>query len=146
MPGRHSTCTPEVRAAILAARRVGAPLRACAKAAGVPWDTLIAWMRRGRKGDEPYAEFVEELDRASVQIDNVLRARCLKATEEDARPAFDMLKWREERSTRDARLRLLKAQGTVEEGRAEGTHVERVAVEGVGDELIAKLRKAIHGE
>ena len=35
-------------ATIRGARLVGTPLRACAKAAGVPWDTMIGWLRVGR--------------------------------------------------------------------------------------------------
>lgn len=45
MTGRAITLTREMHAALVAARRVGAPLRHCAKAAGVPWRTLCDWLR-----------------------------------------------------------------------------------------------------
>ena len=40
--------TPELAATIRGARLVGTPLRACVKAAGVPWQTAMDWLRKGR--------------------------------------------------------------------------------------------------
>lgn len=47
---RPLTFTSEIAATILGARRVGAPLRHCAKAAGIPWRTFCDWLNRGRDG------------------------------------------------------------------------------------------------
>lgn len=73
--------TPELAATIRGARLVGTPLRACAKAAGVPWDTMIGWLRVGRayNAAEPakrnprhvaQAAFAAELDRAGAQCES----------------------------------------------------------------------------
>lgn len=123
---RPLTFTPEIAAIIIGARRVGAPLRHCAKAAGVKWETFCGWLRRGRDGDARFEAFAIELDKADADIERVLRARALKGTEDDARLAFDMLRWRESQEERKAKLRLLRAQGSVEEKRASGDHVDRV--------------------
>lgn len=66
MTGRPSTLTREVHAALVAARRVGAPLRHCAKAAGVPWRTLCDWLRKGREGDAIFAAIAADLDKADA--------------------------------------------------------------------------------
>lgn len=146
---RALTFNEHVAAIITGARRVGAPLRQCAKAAGIPWETFCGWLRKGRAGDPRFAAFATELDKADAAIEQVLRARALKATEEDGRLAFDMLRWRESQEERKAKLRLLRAQGTVEEKRAEGTHVDRVEHTSKDplDELRSRLdRLALTGE
>lgn len=125
MTGRALTLTREVHAALVAARRVGAPLRHCAKAAGVPWRTLCDWLRKGRDGDARFAPLAADLDAADAAIEQVLRARALKGTEKDARLAFDMVRWRESQAERKAGLRLAQAKATVEERRASGDHVDR---------------------
>jgi hypothetical protein len=116
---------------IIGARRVGSPLRSCAAAAGVPWITVAKWLRRGREAiasghvseaDKPFADFAVECDRASAQLEQVLRARVLKGTEEDARLALDYVRWldgeRDRRLARGierARLRKLGADATLAE-------------------------------
>lgn len=125
MTARALTLTREVHAALVAARRVGAPLRHCAKAAGVPWRTLCDWLRKGRDGDDRFASLAADLDAADAAIEQVLRARALKGTEKDARLAFDMIRWRESQAERKAGLRLAQAKATVEERRASGDHVDR---------------------
>lgn len=142
---RPSTFTAEIAATIIGARRVGAPLRQCAKAAAVPWRTLCDWLRAGRDGDERFATFTAEVDKADADLERVLRARALKGTEDDPRLAFDMLRWRESQEERKAKLRLLRAQGDVEQKRASGDHVERVEVRNVSElsdaELLAEAER-----
>jgi hypothetical protein len=110
--------TREMHAALVAARRVGAPLRHCAKAAGVPWRTLCDWLRKGREGDARYAPLAAALDAADAAIEQVLRARALKGTEKDARLAFDMVRWRESQAIRKAELRLARAKAATVEAAA----------------------------
>ena len=103
MADARLTLTPELAATIRGARLVGTPLRACAKAAGVPWDTMIGWLRVGRayNAAEPakrnprhvaQAAFAAELDRAGAQCESALHARVMKATEDDGRLALDVLR------------------------------------------------------
>lgn len=142
---RPLTFTPEIAATIVGARRVGAPLRKCAQAAAVPWRTLCDWLRAGRDGDERFATFTMEVDKADAALEQVLRARALKATEEDGRLAFDMLRWRESQEERKAKLGLMRAQRDVEQKRASGDHVERVEVRNVSElsdaELLAEAER-----
>ena len=67
MAGRHITFTKEIGQQVLAARKVGATLRECVKAAGVAWPTFCRWrrMRDDGKHDE-LAIFFVELDKAEV--------------------------------------------------------------------------------
>ena len=134
---------------IVGARRVGAPLRQCAQAAGGPWRTCCDWLKLGRDGDARYATLAQECDAAGAQVDTVLHARVMKGTEKDPRLALDVIKYRDATRTRNAELRLLKARGTVEEKRAEGTHVDRVEhnLKDPLDELRSRLdRIALAGE
>ena len=98
---------------IVGARRVGAPLRQCAQAAGVPWRTFCDWLKLGRDGDARYATLAQECDAAGAQVDTVLHARVMKGTEKDPRLALDVIKYRDAARVRAAELRLLKARGTV---------------------------------
>ena len=143
---RPLTFTSEIAATILGARRVGAPLRQCAEAAGVPWRTFCDWLKAGRNGtDSRFADFAAQVDTASAQVDTVLHARVMKGTEKDARLALDVIKYRDAARVRAAELRLLKARGTVEEKRASGEHVDRVEVRNVSEltdvELIAEAER-----
>lgn len=63
---RPSTLTPEIASQLCAARRVGATLKASAGAVGVPYRTLMDWLRLGRaEGAEgPYADLARGLDAA----------------------------------------------------------------------------------
>lgn len=97
-PGKKHTYTPLIGQTILGARRVGAKLRDCAAAAGVPWSTFCDWRRAWRNGDDRFGQLFEDLDRAASAYRQVLRARILKGTEKDARLAFDLLRWEDVRT------------------------------------------------
>jgi len=137
------TFTPQIAAQIVGARRVGAPLRRCAEAAGVPWRTLCDWLKQGREGDARFADFAAELDKATGQLEATLHARVLKGTEKDARLAFDVIRYRDATRLRNEELRHAKARATVEEKRVEGTHVDRVehATKDPLDELRSRLAR-----
>jgi hypothetical protein len=125
------TLTPELAATIRGARLVGTPLRACAKAAGVPWDTMIGWLRVGRayntaapaeRNPRHVAQgaFAADIDRAGAQCESALHARVMAATVKDGRLALDVLRWNEERDTRKLKRELVAAQVEVETMRASG--------------------------
>lgn len=59
-----SRFTDEIRAQIVASVAAGASLPDAARAAGVHPSTVKGWVTRGRRGDNPYAEFVGELEAA----------------------------------------------------------------------------------
>jgi hypothetical protein len=150
--------TPELAATIRGARLVGTPLRACAKAAGVPWQTAMDWLRKGRAYNAAapternpkhagYGAFAADLDKAGAQCEAALRSRVMKETERDGRLALDVLRWNEERGTRKLKRDLVAAQVEVERARAAGDYVERHEVTGstAADEIrrrIARLADA----
>lgn len=142
----------DLGARIVGARLVGAPLRQCAASQGVPWRTFCDWLKAGRAGDPRYAEWAASIDAADARLEATLWHRAVKGTEGDARLAFDMLRWRAEKASRVERLHLLRAQRAVEEGRAAGTHVDRVASVTTTTELdglvaaIERLSRAASGD
>lgn len=144
--------SPTVASEILGARRVGAPLRRCAAAAGVPWRTFCDWLKAGRAGDPRYAAWAAQVDAADSQLDVELRSSAISAAKEDGKLAFELVRWREEGTFRREKMRLLRAQVSVEEGRAAGTHVDRVASVTTTTELdglvaaIERLSRAASGD
>lgn len=157
---RPTTFNADVAARIVGARLVGASLRRCVEAAGVSWRTFCDWLDRGRKvnaaaerGEAPsgnpldavLAEFAAKIDAADAQLEATLHARVMSGTVEDARLAFDVLRWRAGKAERHAKLGLLRAQRAVEEKRATGEHVDRVEVRNVNElsdaELVAEAER-----
>lgn len=129
---RPSTLTPEITSQLCAARRVGATLKASAGAVGVPYRTLMDWLRLGRaEGAEgPYADLARGLDAATADLERVLMDRVLAGTVDDGRLALDALKYIQEAPLRRAKIKLARASAEVERKRASGEHVDRQRLEG----------------
>jgi hypothetical protein len=117
----------EAAPVIIGARRVGSPMRVCAAAAGVPWQTVVRWLRRGRAAldlddvsdaDRPFADFVTECDKASAAVEQKLRQRVLDGIEDDARLALDYVKWIDGERARRAERKLLAAKVQTEQRKA----------------------------
>lgn len=117
-----STLTPTVAAGLIAARRVGAPLQACAAAVGVPWRTLCRWLRVGRAegATGPCVDLARELDRAHATTLLELHSRVLAATSGDARLAFDVLRWHDAADHRAALADLARARARAAKAEAKG--------------------------
>jgi hypothetical protein len=146
--------TPELAATIRGARLVGTPLRACVQAAGVPWQTAMDWLRKGRAYNAAapadrnprhagYGSFAADLDKAGAQATAALHARVMSATVKDGRLALDVLRWNEERGTRKLKRELVAAQVEVERARAAGDYVERHEVTGstAADEIRRRIAR-----
>ena len=75
--------------------------RAAAKAGGISLETLQKWIREGRRGEEPYAEFVRRLSRAEHEAESV----CVNALVGAARQGNHQaaLQWLERRRRLDWR-------------------------------------------
>lgn len=129
---RPSTLTHEITSQLCAARRVGATLKAAAGAVGVPYRTLMDWLRLGRaEGAEgPYADLARGLDAATADLERVLMDRVLAGTVDDGRLALDALKYIQEAPLRRAKIKLARASAEVERKRASGEHVDRQRLEG----------------
>jgi len=107
---------------------------------------MIGWLRVGRAYNAAapsdrnprhvaQAAFAAELDRAGAQCESALHARVMKATEDDGRLALDVLRWNEERGTRQLKRQLVAAQVEVERLRAAGELVNRTDLTSNGGAL-----------
>jgi len=129
--------------------RKGATIRAAAGSVGIPESTWHNWRSRvdaGTMEDERIVALVRDVRIAYELATADLEARVAEASRDDWRAAAWALDHRrgDPKARHDERRARWEAEIAAQ--RAKGTHVERVAVDGVGDELIARLRKAIHDE
>jgi len=136
-----TTFTETIGAEIIAARRVGATMRQCSEAAGVPWQTCKDWMARGRAwnagdrsdiGARTYATFAAEIDKASAAIDTELSKLVLAGAKEDPKLAFEVMRWRAAVAQRNAEARAAKAKARIatrEADRPDGVGGNRSALE-----------------
>lgn len=129
---RPLTLTPEITSQLCAARKVGATLKAAAGAVGVPYRTLMDWLRAGREdgAEGPCADLARGLDAATADLERVLMDRVLAGTIDDGRLALDALKYLQEAPLRRAKIKLARASAEVERKRATGEHVDRQRLEG----------------
>jgi len=63
-PGPKPELTPQLQETIRGFVNAGASLAMACQAAGVKPDTCKKWMAKGRRGVEPYASFVDTVERA----------------------------------------------------------------------------------
>lgn len=140
---------PEMRDTVVTALLNGSTYRAACEAAGIPWSTWKDWSRAHREGGHPDPDvdaLVSAAREAYGRATNELSASVRTAAADDWRAAAWQLEHRQGDPKARHDERRARWEAEIAAQRAKGAHVERVAVEGVGDELIAKLRKAIHGE
>ena len=57
----------EDKAAMIRALRAGTPAKYACQAVGISWKTLSNWRERAEEGEEPYASFISEVERAEGQ-------------------------------------------------------------------------------
>lgn len=62
-----SKLTPELQERIVAFLRAGNYVETASACAGIHKDTFYEWCKKGRKGEEPFAAFVEAVDRAIAE-------------------------------------------------------------------------------
>lgn len=70
--GRPTDCTPEVTRRICEALRAGCTRDAAAAAGLVSRTAMATWIRKGNDGVEPYAQFVQEVQRAEDEAEQLL--------------------------------------------------------------------------
>ncbi len=70
--GRHTKLTSEVQQQICDASALGVDRVAAANFAGVSYEAMRTWMRRGEEGEEPFAGFLVSLQKA--EADAIVRA------------------------------------------------------------------------
>ena len=93
-----SKLTPETHAKIVSLLRAGNYIETAASAAGVTSRTVRNWLSRGAEGEEPYATFAADVDKAigeSEAFDVIKLAEAAKQGDTKA------IQWRLERRHRD---------------------------------------------
>lgn len=78
--------TPEVQAQIVESLKVGNYLDVAAAQAGIAKPSVLKWLRRGAKGEQPYADFADAVRRAQNRAESEL----VRRHEEIIRAALDM--------------------------------------------------------
>ena len=61
---RRTKLTPEVQQGIIRTLRLGNSRKDSALYAGISEQTFYSWMKRGREGESPFVEFLEEVEKA----------------------------------------------------------------------------------
>jgi transposase-like protein len=138
-----------MREAVVNALLAGSTYRAACEAAGIPWSTWRDWSRQHRDGGHPDPDvdgLVAAAREAYAKATNAITAQVRVAGAKDWRAAAFLLDHRQGDPKARHDERRARWEAEIAAQRAKGTHVERVAVDGVGDELIARLRKAIHDD
>lgn len=63
---RPTKLTPKLQEQVVGYLRAGAYVETAAAAAGIARDTLYVWLRRGARGDAPYADFAQAVEHAQA--------------------------------------------------------------------------------
>jgi len=95
--------TPETHAKIVGLLRHGNYLETAAAAAGISSRSIRNWIKKGAKGEEPYATFAADVEQAIAEgeaLDVVKMAQLARGTKEHA-PDMRALSWRLERRHRE---------------------------------------------
>ena len=67
--GRPTKLTPEIQQTIVTFMGAGSYVETAAAAAGISKVTLYNWLRRGADDEEPYAEFLNAVEKAAGEAD-----------------------------------------------------------------------------
>jgi hypothetical protein len=138
----------EMRRAVLDALHAGSTYRDACVAAGIPWSTWMKWRRvfkaKGEHPDPDVTGLILEAEQAYARATNSITAQVRVAASKDWRAAAFLLDHRrgDPKARHDERRARWEAE--VAAKRAKGEHREQVAVD-ASDELVERLRKALHG-
>lgn len=102
--GRPTDCTPDAVEAICEALKRGNYLETAATLAGISERSLYAWMSMGKRGEEPYAAFLQAVKHAQAVAEDTL------VTELRARPE----QWQALATILERRFRSRWARGELE--------------------------------
>jgi hypothetical protein len=121
--------TPELQEKILLHLRLGAYVETAAACSGIHKDTFYEWMRKGARGQMPYAAFAEAVHKALAEAESRNLATILKASGK----YWVAAAW------------LLERRYPEKYGRFDRMKVEGKIEHDGGASLIAKLAKLIDG-
>ena len=81
MTGRPTKCTPEVTAKVCEALKLGVTWEAAAAHAECHVASLMDWLKRGKEGEQPFTDFLDETTRARDSSEVRMAALVLKAAQ-----------------------------------------------------------------
>jgi hypothetical protein len=89
--GRESILTPELAARLETMLRAGNYIEVACRAVGISGEAFRKWMRRGRAGEQQFAEFLGRMERALAEGEVRNVARIAAATQDSWQAAAWML-------------------------------------------------------
>ena len=90
--GRPTKLTPERQQQLLEALRAGCFYETACASAGVSYETVRSWMRRGEEdGEGAYFEFLEAVEEAEAQLELELIGAWTEAARTDWRASMEFL-------------------------------------------------------
>lgn len=76
---RHTDYNPSVHTAIVRALQIGITRKASAHIGGITYTTLRTWLQRGEAGEEPFEQFLFDVNRAEAEVEKSMTACVLEA-------------------------------------------------------------------
>ncbi len=134
-----------MREAIINALLAGNTYRDACEAAGIPWSTWRDWSRQHREGGHPDPDvdaLIAEARIAYAKASTAITAQVRIAGAKDWRASAFLLQHRQGDPKARHDTRRARYEAEIARARADGTHVDRVAVEApkTREELIAEAR------
>lgn len=134
-----------MREAIINALLAGNTYRDACEAAGIPWSTWRDWSRQHREGghtDPDVDALIAEARIAYAKASTAITAQVRIAGAKDWRASAFLLQHRQGDPKARHDTRRARYEAEIARARADGTHVDRVAVEApkTREELIAEAR------
>ena len=134
-----------MREAIINALLAGNTYRDACEAAGIPWSTWRDWSRQHREGGHPDPDvdaLIAEARVAYAKASTAITAQVRIAGAKDWRASAFLLQHRQGDPKARHDTRRARYEAEIARARADGTHVDRVAVEApkTREELIAEAR------
>ncbi len=78
-PGRDTKLSPELREKFIGFIARGSYRETACAGCGIRPDTFRNWLKRGHKGEEPYATFLRDLEAAESSVEDETLGRLLKS-------------------------------------------------------------------
>lgn len=128
--------TPEVQTRICALVNGGAPIPLACKSAGISWNTVKDWLKKGREGIEPYAAFNTACQQAKASWACAAVLRVTKAGAKDWKASAWLLERRVKEFSPPARLELTGKNGGAIQVQAMPTR----------EQALAELRELAKGD
>lgn len=134
-----------MRESIINALLAGNTYRDACEAAGIPWSTWRDWSRQHREGGHPDPDvdaLIAEARVAYAKASTAITAQVRIAGAKDWRASAFLLQHRQGDPKARHDTRRARYEAEIARARADGTHVDRVAVEApkTREELIAEAR------